>query len=329
MLQEMQRSYRLGLPKNDIFLAEDILVSIPEEYRHLLKTVFRRELDELLLTRGGSYICALKTSMALMNSALFCEELVLWMLDLYPDRFRVYEDTKVQKIIMRRPAAVGADNCMSNASLLTAGQNTVYAKHAVLCTNGYNNLEIEGTDALISEAIQGIVGFLVGYLHEEEKGPAAAVYFNLEKSIQPEGYFYLARRRYVEGTKRELTSIGGLDRPLRKNEKYRPESVPDVEMYYSRIDEFYRKTAIDMPADIQDIKRDFSWNGLMGYTSSGVRVIGTDPRHPSLIYNLGCNGIGILPSIYGGKRIAQVINGERLTPSIFDPIFVSPGLSGQ
>jgi glycine/D-amino acid oxidase-like deaminating enzyme len=57
----------------------------------------------------------------------------------------------------------------------------------------------------------------------------------------------------------------------------------------------------------------------MGYTSNGIRLIGPDPANSSLIYNLGCNGIGILPSIYGGKRIAQYINGEALEPSIFDP----------
>ena len=87
--------------------------------------------------------------------------------------------------------------------------------------------------------------------------------------------------------------------------------------HYSRIEEFYRKTIIDA---FTDAKSDFSWHGLMGYTSSGVRIIGRDPYLPSLIYNMGCNGIGILPSIYGGKRVAQIINGETLAPSIFDPI---------
>jgi glycine/D-amino acid oxidase-like deaminating enzyme len=77
-----------------------------------------------------------------------------------------------------------------------------------------------------------------------------------------------------------------------------------------------RKNITDVPAAKG---KDFAWNGLMGYTSNGVRLIGPDPAYPSLIYNLGCNGIGILPSIYGGKRIAEYINGEPLGPSIFDP----------
>ncbi len=33
---------------------------------------------------------------------------------------------------------------------------------------------------------------------------------------QDGGYFYLARRGYLDGPKRELTSMGGTDRPLRE-----------------------------------------------------------------------------------------------------------------
>jgi glycine/D-amino acid oxidase-like deaminating enzyme len=40
---------------------------------------------------------------------------------------------------------------------------------------------------------------------------------------------------------------------------------------------------------------------------------------PSVLYNTGCNGIGILPSIAGGKRIARILKGEILPKSIFDP----------
>ena len=57
----------------------------------------------------------------------------------------------------------------------------------------------------------------------------------------------------------------------------------------------------------------------MGYMDGGVRVIGAHPDHPRLLYNLGCNGVGFLPSIYGGERMARILAGERLPPSIFDP----------
>jgi glycine/D-amino acid oxidase-like deaminating enzyme len=305
MLKEKDLSDRLGLPKEDILLAEDVAGNIPEEYQPLFKTVPRKELDEILLTLDGKYVSALETRVGLINSALFCEELVSWMLDRFPGRFKVYEETQVQRI------KVSDD--VSDKMVLYMGKNIVNAKHAVLCTNGYNDLKIEGIDASIK--MQGLVGFMVGYTDKKARNPTASVYFSSRRSGQ-EGYFYLARRRYIEGTKRVLTSVGGPDLRLGEKEKYNSEKIQDVEKYYSMIEEFYKKTVIDASADTQS---DFSWNGLMGYTSDGVRVIGPDPINPSLIYNMGCNGIGILPSIYGGKKVAQVIKGKKLPPSIFDP----------
>ena len=38
------------------------------------------------------------------------------------------------------------------------------------------------------------------------------------------------------------------------------------------------------------------------------------------MYNLGCNGVGFLQAIFGGHRIARLIAGEQLPPSIFDPV---------
>lgn len=57
----------------------------------------------------------------------------------------------------------------------------------------------------------------------------------------------------------------------------------------------------------------------MGYTPTGLRCIGPEPTNPVLLYNLGCNGVGIFPSIFGSKRIAQFLKGEHLEPLIFDP----------
>lgn len=312
MLKERQISDRLGLASQDIFLAEDVAGDIPDEYRNLFKRRQRKELDELLLTRDSGYICTQMVRTALMNSALFCEELVSWMLNKYPGRFRVYEDTPVQRVIVSKNSFQG----QGNGASLEAGKNVIKAKHAVLCTNGYNDLEIVGQDASIDLGIKGLVGFMVGYMDGELRDPAASVYFSSRRSGQ-EGYFYMTRRMYLDGPNRELTSVGGPDRPLGANERYRPEDIPEAEEESSKIEEFYRKTITGVSADM---RRDLSWHGLMGYTSSGVRVIGRDPNHSCLVYNMGCNGIGILPSIYGGKRVAQIINGEALALSIFDPI---------
>jgi hypothetical protein len=62
----------------------------------------------------------------------------------------------------------------------------------------------------------------------------------------------------------------------------------------------------------------------MGYNDGGVRVVGVHPHHPGLLYNLGCNGVDFLPSIYGGARVARLLAGEHLRRSIFDPVDARP-----
>jgi glycine/D-amino acid oxidase-like deaminating enzyme len=57
----------------------------------------------------------------------------------------------------------------------------------------------------------------------------------------------------------------------------------------------------------------------MGYTTSGVRLVGPEPLESRLLYNLGCNGVGILPSIMGARKIAKHVNGEKVEETIFDP----------
>lgn len=74
---------------------------------------------------------------------------------------------------------------------------------------------------------------------------------------------------------------------------------------------------------------DFQWHGLMGYNDSGIRIVGAHPRHPRLLYNLGCNGVGFLPSIYGGQRVARLLSGEHLPHSIFDPRLLDELLVGR
>ncbi len=237
----------------------------------------------MILTRDKGYKCALVGRSGLMNSALFCEELVSKMLEIYRGRFIVYENTPVQKIILSTEALI--------------------------------DLDIDGVEGPLDYAIESVLGYVDGYLHKKETRPIATVYFNSGQSDRPSGYFYLSRRNYPDGSNRSLTCMVGPNQSLNKGESHNPQEVQD-EHEYARIDEFYRKSIVDAS---EDARRDFSWNGLMGYTSDGIRLIGPDAANASLIYNLGCNGIGILPSIYGGKRIARYCMGEQMEPSIFDP----------
>lgn len=64
---------------------------------------------------------------------------------------------------------------------------------------------------------------------------------------------------------------------------------------------------------------EFHWHGLMGYNRRMIRVIGRHPRRERLLYNLGCNGVGFLPSVSGARRVARMLAGDRMGASVFDP----------
>ncbi|NJS41144.1 hypothetical protein HC766_02035 [Candidatus Gracilibacteria bacterium] len=51
-----------------------------------------------------------------------------------------------------------------------------------------------------------------------------------------------------------------------------------------------------------------------------IRIVGVEPRNKNLLYNLGCNGVGLLPSVFGGWKISQIIGGKKVEKDIFDPM---------
>ena len=89
-------------------------------------------------------------------------------------------------------------------------------------------------------------------------------------------------------------------------------------IYQEKIENFVHEN-FDSEHKSKNPKYQFTWHGLMGYTKNRIRLIGEEPKNKVLLYNLGCNGVGLLLSIYGGKKISQIINKENLPPSIFDP----------
>jgi len=76
---------------------------------------------------------------------------------------------------------------------------------------------------------------------------------------------------------------------------------------YDRIDDFVERSSPDPVRS----GRARCWNGLMGYTSDGLRMVGPDPEVEGLWYNLGCNGVGLLSSLVAGRKVARQL-GERL-----------------
>lgn len=309
---------RAGLPPHPTFVAEGAIDpnDLPTEFRKSFVWVKPEELQKLLETNDPHFIAALGSLKGCLNSAAFTEEVAHYLAQKYPDRFRLIEHTPVKTVRLHKDSVE-----------LVTDKGIVTAKRVILCTNGFEYIHIENKhgsdiDTKFHHMIRGSIGYMVAYLDPEDKPPSAISYFTLGSADKPTGtfdadpYFYLTRRLYYteDGENPNLVCVGGPEQLVEDTTVY-SEDHPFSPKAKEAIEAFLSKTYKHTPSKRT---KEFLWHGLMGYTPNGIRRVGAEPLNPVLLYNLGCNGVGILPSIYGGKRIAQIIRGEKLAPSIFD-----------
>lgn len=325
VIEEMRNNALLleaGLSIYPIYISETAqgLDKIPEQYKDLYTVIPHADILGLLETEDPQYVAALSSKKGCVNSALLVEEITGYLLATYKGRFRLAEQTHIHKVILEKDFGV-----------LEAERNSVTASYIVLCTNGFANFHIKNNvgkevDVSFHQNVKSAVGYMAGYLEELNRPPTALAYFDKEqikkghaKDVYHEApYFYMTRRPYEieKGERHNLICAGGPEVLVEEKHTYSHRNDFSEEMS-KKIDDFLKKTHKPVPKD--NLTYRFLWHGLLGYTPSGTRLIGHEPKNPVLLYNLGCNGVGILPSIYGAKRIAQLIAGEKLEPSVFDP----------
>lgn len=289
---------------------------IPGEYENEYSVVPHKDILALLDASNPDFIAALAYQKGCTNSALLSEEIVAYLLAAYPDRFTLREGSPVKEV---RLSAADAK--------LVIGEHQVTVNRVVLATNGFENFHIihesgPQIDTTFHHMVTGRIGYMAGYLEPLSNPPTAISYFPKSSSMTGdptgESYFYLTRRPHeTEGVpSTNLVCVGGPDTPLPNQALYNRDEVSQ-EHIPGVIDQFMRENYRLYPVDKPDYA--YLWNGLMAYTPGGLRRVGPEPLNPRLLYNLGCNGVGILPSIWGGKRISQFLLGGAMEPSIFDP----------
>jgi glycine/D-amino acid oxidase-like deaminating enzyme len=157
---------------------------------------------------------------------------------------------------------------------------------------------------------------MIAFVETEAREPAAKSYIQNTTIGGETPYVYVTRRTYdrTDDTV-TLTCMGGPE--VSVDPRTWDPQVPFPADLIAEMDNDLRPLANPLRPPGQPY--DFHWHGLMGYNDSGIRVIGPHPRHPHLLYNLGCNGVGFLPSIFGGDRISQLLAGQTPPPSVFDP----------
>jgi len=295
---------RIWISKNAPFLS-----TIPLEFKDLYTLAPHEEILNLLETKDDSFVAVLSYQKGCVNSALFCEEVLLYLIEKYGERFKLYEDTLINKIVLKEDYAI-----------LDAETNTVEAQNIILCTNGFEGFNILNEtgldiDTKFHHLVKGTIGYMSGYLEPMDKNPIAISYFTNPDATTNDPYFYLTRRNYEMDKNYNLISIGGPEIDIEDGKFYSRKKEFPQEMI-DTIDKFVKSVYDTKPN--KEIDYVYTWHGLMGYTQNGIRLIGPEPKNKTLLYNLGCNGVGILPSVYGGKRISEIFLKEKLEKSIFD-----------
>jgi glycine/D-amino acid oxidase-like deaminating enzyme len=300
-----------GLREEPCLVSEDaeFLPRIPAELATYYTVVPQARVRELLDTRDDRYRAVLSDRKGCVNSGLLVQQVLEYLERQYPDRLRFVDGTFVDRVVVRNDGVV-----------VHARGHTVTAPHVVLCTNGFVDHVVEDRDGeRISlhedQRVTGKIGYMAAFVEVQPRSPAALSYIRNTTIGGDTPYAYVTRRTYdrVDGTV-TLTCMGGPEHAI--DGPWDPRQAFPGTMLTS-MDEQIRPFA--QPERPPGRPYDFQWHGLMGYMDGGVRVIGAHPRHPALMYNLGCNGVGFLPSICGGQRVARILAGERLPTSIFDP----------
>ncbi len=288
----------------------EFLEQIPAEFASLYSVVPQARIRELLDTEDDRYRAVLSDRKGCINGAALVQSVLANLEQRYPDRFRYVDHTLVDRVVVGDGRVV-----------VHARGHEVVASSVVLCTNGYVDHVVEDAGGeriglARDQRVTGTVGYMAAFVEDRPRIPAALSYIRNTTIGGDTPYVYVTRRTYDRADAIvTLTCMGGPEHPI-DGAAYDP-MTPFGGTMLTSMDQDIRPYA--QPARPPGRPYDFQWHGLMGYTEGRIRVIGPHPRHPSLLYNLGCNGVGFLPSISGGQRVARILAGETLPPSIFDP----------
>ncbi|MEN9626688.1 MAG: hypothetical protein RL557_1016, partial [archaeon] len=285
-LENKRLRHTAGIQFETILVSEEapFLDEIPAVYKKLYAFVPHRTIMKLLETKDRQYYAALGSKKGCLNSALFCEELLGFLLYTYKTRIKLFEFSPVDIIKLYKHAAI----------VYTKQNYKVTASKVILCTNGFENLFIsnksgKAIDGSFHDAVFGVIGYMAAYLDKKLLKPNAISYFPSAYISEADPYFYLTKRKYDRQARvSTLVSVGGPEVKLEDTKEYIRDR-PYFEKWQQEIDWFLKKTYAAAP---KLISYKYHWHGLMGYTKTELRCIGPHPYNKNLLYNLGCNGVG-------------------------------------
>ncbi len=303
---------RGGLAVPECLVAEDtpFLTELPDDFAALYRVVPAEEITTMLGGGDRKYCAVLRSPIGTANGALLVEHVVDHLQRAHPERFLYADHTGVDRVVLHADRAE-----------VHAGPHTVRADRVVMCTNAFvdhvvENLAGEEIDPTMHHRLIGTKGYMAGVV-DAVSVPGAYSFIRNEEIGQDTPYIYVTRRPWEsQDGATGLVCFGGPEEELDDATTYDPDAGFPSEIFATFDEEVL---PLADPSRAPGGRYDYHWHGLMGYTHDRVRLIGAEPRNPVLLYNLGCNGVGFMPSIFGGQRIARLLAGDDLGASIFDP----------
>ena len=287
---------------------EEIKQQIPSHFHPLLQWVSQEKILNALEVNDTKCIgVALRAENRIrMNSTLFCDHVLQYLKRTFPDRCLIFENSEISQI----------DLC-DEEQFLHHAFGKVFTNDVILCTNAYKDFVIvDGrtgkTVTKLKELIIQREGYLAAY-------PSQALHSSLIGFLSEEDFEPVVPYWYFSATPLSQTNdsgrvciIGGPEYTL--SSPLTPEQLARQAEESLQIIKGFLRNGLGNPSFFSHF-----WHGTMAYTHNGLRWVGEDREHSHLWYNLGCNGIGILPAIVGAQKIARKMNGEVFEASIFDP----------
>ncbi|MDI9355182.1 MAG: hypothetical protein QM532_03260 [Cyanobium sp. MAG06] len=233
--------YDGGINIEKILISDNFkyLKDIPSIFSHLYEITEHQNILDLLETNNKDYIATLAYQKGATNSAKICEEIIMYLLDKYKDRFSIYENTPANNIILEKDYAITeiAFNKEDASISYEKMDLQIKSKKIILCTNGFEGFGIINNngpdiDSKFHHEVNGVVNFMSAYIDNIREEPVAISYFpknsglnTTKSSITGDIYFYMTRRPHIHnGEEVGLISTGGPERTLSDGEKYNREN---------------------------------------------------------------------------------------------------------
>ena len=239
-LEDMRLRVQGGLSKENMRIAielSDVYQDVLEDYKNLYVFVPHTEILDLLETGNKDFIASLSFSKGVTNSALFVQEIALYLLEAYKERFSLFEHTNVSKVVLHGSGVV-----------LDTGPHTVSAEKIVLCTNGFESFSIFSKEGLelnkkFHARVYSQMAYMPGYTESLAHPPTAISYLEEDIPGAEAEYNYLTRRPFEseKDIKHNLVCVGGPTSPL-YNEITYTESDEYPERAIEELDIFLRST---------------------------------------------------------------------------------------